>query len=135
MPHPFVDALVVAANQQQALLLRQLRGYALVENATLGREQDDRPLILRADFLDRAHQHVGPQDHAAAAAARGIVHLAPAPLAPVAQIMQTQVQQAAFLRLPHHAQTHRPLEHLREKGQHVDLHGGPAWKLRRCFTE
>ena len=142
---PFVDALVVAADEDEVPLPRQPAGRLLTERRALRRHGDHaRP--RPAEAFHRLEERLGLHQHPGAPAIGVVVQRAPRVVREVAQVHRVELRRAHRRRAPHDAFAEEAFEHPREHRQHVDAQGHraalPAWPyawaaaaaLRACLT-
>ena len=119
-----VDALVMPANEQQAVFLGKLGGNALVERLATGREEDGIGCAaLRDDIVIRLKDGLALHHQALAAAVRVVVGGAMAIVRPIAQVVRVEIERARCLRALHDRLAHNRIVHMRERGKRIDAHG------------
>ncbi len=120
--HALVDALVVAAEQNEVAFAREVAGHGIREFAALrGHEDDFR--VRRAEggegFVDGFDFH----DHARSAAIGGIVHCAVGVAGPLAQVHRFEAGDAFFARAFENAGLEHGAADVREDGEDLDFQG------------
>ena len=120
----FVDAFVVAADQPEALMSGVLKGDRMVEHAALRRQERDGRTVRSCTHgrLDGGENGFGLHHHPAATTEGNVIRNAMPVCAVVAQIVDRQRDDSAFERAADNAHPQQAGEHLREKGEDVDLH-------------
>jgi hypothetical protein len=116
-----VDAFVVAGDENEVVGGREILGGGLVE-ALSGRAGDDEA-AAGGEGLDSGEQGFGSEDHAGAAAGRGVINLAVFADAVVAEIVDVKVEGALLLGAAHHAEAQGDADEIGEEGDDVDAHG------------
>ena len=123
--HPRADAFIktfkTAAEQEQMLVRRQRTCRGLAKWLTLrGEHHHLRGVVCQLVY--RFKDRFGLEHHSRAAAVRGAIHRAVSVVCPFPQIVEGELQPAAFAGTAQDAFIHRPREHRGEKREHVHLH-------------
>ncbi len=119
--HPLVNAFIVAAEQRDARLRRQLARDGLRENAPGRVEQDDRAALV--DGFDGGEERLRLHHHAGAAAIGIVVHDMVAIGGGVARVVQRDLEQPLGLRPRQDAFAEWAAKHLGQQGEDVESHG------------
>src|SRR6476660_4008685 len=129
-----VHSFITAANQNEAILLREAAGGLLGKRLSSRREKNDRGLFARRILLrgissgvaeerfDGLKERLRLEDHAFAAAERPIVHGAMAVSRELAQVLDVNLHDAGFSRAANDSVIQRASEELRKDGDEVKAH-------------
>jgi len=120
----FVDALVAAADEQQAIVGGEFADERAIEVAALRGEQDDfrGRLGEGLDVLDGGEERLRLHDHAGAAAERGVIDGVVFVHGPIAELVDGDLDQAGVLSALEDGLVEGAFEHLGEEGEHVEAH-------------
>jgi hypothetical protein len=120
-----IDALVAAAEQDQAIPRGQFTHFSLGQALALGRQVEDvrRRWIGRARRGEASAQGIDQHHHARPAAEWPFVDAAVIAAGVVARVPAMDGKQVAFLRTPHDAVCGDLRDEFREQADHVDAHG------------
>ena len=120
-----VDALVVAADDDELLFFCQLPGQSLVEGTARRGGDEDAGTLVCGDGSRGRGQHVRLQHHAASAAVEAFVRGLVLIQGKVPDVGHRDVQQPGLPAPAYHGMVQRR-EHFREQGQDVDLHASSS---------
>ena len=109
--HALVDPLVAAAEQRETGARGELAGQRLVEPAPTGTEQEEG--TRRRHCLHGPEDRLRAEHHSRAAAERWVVDRSVAVGGVVAQVMETEIDQAVLTRPTEQAPGKRGLQQLR----------------------
>ena len=120
----FVNALVMAAQDDDILLEGQLVGYSLVQDLPVRSHIDDFVVVpFRPQFLDHPEHRLHHHDHAGVAAIAIVIHGEARPEAVLAEVVDVDFHQAFFDGPARNGMTERAFEQLRDDGKDIDAHG------------
>src|SRR5712672_1504540 len=117
-----INAFVMTTDYDQMRPRREFAGKTLGELATVwGHEHDE--TVLTPERFHRRENRLWFHDHSLTATKWCVIHDAMLVGRPLAQVVDPQVERAAFLRPLHHAFRKRGATDFWEKRQDIDAHG------------
>ena len=123
LPDPFIDALVMPADQEHVLLHRELVGDRLVQCLTVRGEVDDLVKgIVPAQFPDGCGQRLRHHDHARASAELVIIHLTVFIDGPFAKVMHVNLKQPLVFGPLEYGVVERAVQQFRQDGKNMYMH-------------
>ena len=128
-----VHALVMAADEQDAVLVGELLGHRLAKRLARGGEEDGvRRVIGASKLIEGLKERLALHEHALAAAVGRVVNRTMPVMGPVAQVMGRKLKVARLAGPAHDGQGHDGLEHLGKDAEGLDTNGHGSTPRAGC---